>query len=292
MENILEKEQFLETTEIAESRQKTARKSRRPKLLGIRGAIPRRLYLLAGTVSFAVIFVLWCLLSYGKLVEPYFLPPPHLVLLAGAELFSRYDLIADITASFMRVSVSFLLAAMLAVPLGVLMGTFRLVEAFVEPVNDFIRYMPVPAFIPIIILWIGIGDAAQIALIFVGTFFQLTLMVADVVAHVPKEFLETSYTLGYSKPHVIRYVILPASLPGIFDALRVGSGWAWSYLILAEIIAASVGLGHMIMESQRYLRTANVFAGIIIIGVIGLLLDYAFKLAYGFLFRWSEKEAQ
>jgi NitT/TauT family transport system permease protein len=116
-------------------------------------------------------------------------------------------------------------------------------------------------------------------------------MVADIVSHVPKAFLETSYTLGYSRAQVVRHVILPAALPEIFDALRVCSGWAWSYLILAEIIAANVGLGHMIMESQRYLRTANVFAGIIIIGLIGLLIDYIFKLAYGFFFRWSEKEA-
>jgi NitT/TauT family transport system permease protein len=150
--------------------------------------------------------------------------------------------------------------------------------------------MPVPAFIPLTILWVGIGDASQIALIFVGTFFQLTIMVADVVAHVPREYLETSYILGYGNARAITRVILPASMPGIFDTLRVGVGWAWSYLILAEVVAASVGLGHMIMESQRYLRTANVMAGIIIIGLIGLAIDYLFKVAYRLLFRWSEKE--
>lgn len=232
----------------------------------------------------------WCVLSYGGIVESYFLPAPDEVVIAGTELFTKYHLTADIAASFYRVTLGFLLAAGIAMPLGILMGTFKIVEAFIEPLNDFIRYMPVPAFIPLIILWIGIGDSSQIALIFVGTFFQLTIMIADIVAHVPKDFLETSYTLGYKRWQILRHVVLPASLPGIFDALRVGVGWAWSYLILAEVIAASVGLGHMIMESQRYLRTANVIAGIIIIGIIGLVIDFVFKLTHSFLFRWGEKE--
>jgi NitT/TauT family transport system permease protein len=270
--------------------QKVTSAARWDRYFSIRQPISRRLYLTAGLLSFLLVLGIWSVLSYGNLVEGYFLPPPHTVLLASVELFTKYHLVADITASFYRVSLGFLLAAAIAVPLGILMGTFKLAEAFVEPLNDFIRYMPVPAFIPLTILWIGIGDSAQIALIFIGTFFQLTVMVADIVAHVPKEFLETSYILGYSKFRVLTRVILPYSLPGIFDALRVGIGWAWSYLILAEVVAASVGLGHMIMESQRYLRTANVIAGIIIIGIIGLLIDYAFKVSYRFLFRWSEKE--
>ena len=281
---------FTQASEMVKQTPKRLERIRCQQYFSIRGTISRRIYFLTALLSFAIVLAIWSVLSYGEMVKPYFLPTPHSVLLACVELFTKYNLVSDITASFYRVFVGFLLAAAISVPLGVLIGTFRLVEAFIEPINDFIRYMPVPAFIPIVILWIGIGDSAQIALIFIGTFFQLTIMVADIVAHVPKEYLETSYTLGYSKFRVILHVILPASFPGIFDALRVSIGWAWSYLILAEVVAASVGLGHMIMESQRYLRTANVFAGIIIIGIIGLIIDYIFKFAYGVFFRWSEKE--
>ncbi|HEY0405548.1 MAG TPA: ABC transporter permease [Pyrinomonadaceae bacterium] len=259
--------------------------------MAIRQPIPRRLYVAAGAAAFLFVFALWSLLSYTELVAPYFLPPPHRVLLAIVELFTKYNLLTDIAFSFYRVSLGFLMAAALGVPVGILMGSFKLAEAFIEPLNDFIRYMPVPAFIPLVILWIGIGNSSQITLIFIGVFFQLTIMVADTVAHVPKEYLEISCILGHNNRQIIRRVIVPASLPGIFDALRVGVGWAWSYLILAEVVAASVGLGHMIMESQRYLRTANVIAGIIIIGIIGLVIDYVFKVAHRRLFRWSEKEA-
>lgn len=258
----------------------------------IRQGISGRLYVASGVLSFLFVLGVWYLLTYLQLVKPYFLPSPLEVLVAAGELFTKYGLLADIAASFYRVSAGFLLAAVLAVPVGICMGTFKVAEALIEPLNDFIRYMPVPAFIPLMILWVGIGDGSQIALIFIGTFFQLTIIVADIVSRVPREFLETAYILGYGRSGVIRHVIWPASLPEIFDALRVGVGWAWSYLILAEVVAASTGLGHMIMESQRYLRTANVIAGILVIGVIGLTIDYLFKRAHRVLFPWVEREAK
>ena len=284
---------MFETAGLLSRLRKTHAKPLKPgwrSWFSIRKPIPRWLYVCAGILAFALLLGVWSILSYGKIVQAYFLPTPHQVVEAGVKLFTRYELLADIKASFYRVSLGFALAAALAIPLGLLMGTFKLAEGFLEPLNDFVRYMPVPAFIPLTILWIGIGDNGQIAIIFIGTFFQLTIMVADVVSHVPREFLEASYTLGYRSFGVITRVILPASLPGIFDAMRVGVGWAWSYLILAEVVAANVGLGHMIMESQRYLRTANVIAGILIIGLIGLSIDFTLKLIYRLCFRWTEKE--
>jgi NitT/TauT family transport system permease protein len=217
------------------------------------------------------------------------LPSPGKVLTSIVDLFVKHEIISDIKISFYRVMAGFLFAAILSLPIGILMGSFKEFEALFEPFNDLIRYMPVPAFIPLIILWVGIGNMSQISLIFIGTFFQLVLMVADDVAHTPKEYIEVSKTLGLSKTKVLFHVILPYSLPYIYDDMRIAVGWAWSYLVLAEIVGANKGIGHVIMEAQRFLKTDTVIAGIVIIGIIGLTVDYIFKAFYRNLFRWTEK---
>ena len=127
------------------------------------------------------------------------------------------------------------------------------------------------------------------AVIFFGTFFQMTLMVMDVTKNVSQELIDTSYTLGVSKRSVFWRIILPASMPGIMDTLRITFGWAWTYLVVAEIIAASSGLGYMIMQSQRFLKTANIIVGILVIGVIGILIDLVFKWLYKRLYPWMGK---
>jgi NitT/TauT family transport system permease protein len=182
----------------------------------------------------------------------------------------------------------FFVAALIGVPLGLLMGTFKVAEAFTEPVVGFIRYMPASAFIPLFILWLGIGDIEKIAIIFVGSFFQLVLMVAVVAKNVHKDMLETAYTLGAKRFQVIRKVLLPASLPGIVDTLRIIVGWAWTYIIVAELVASASGIGYMIISAQRMLRTGNIIFGILTIGILGLVTDYFFKWLYNRLFPWVE----
>jgi NitT/TauT family transport system permease protein len=152
----------------------------------------------------------------------------------------------------------------------------------------FIRYMPASAFIPLFILWLGIGDIEKIAIIFVGSFFQLVLMVAVVVKNVQKEMLEAAYTLGAKRFQVIRKVLLPASMPGIMDTLRIIVGSAWTYIIVAELVASASGIGYMILSSQRMLRTGNIIFGILTIGMIGLITDFIFKWLYNRLFPWGE----
>jgi NitT/TauT family transport system permease protein len=240
-------------------------------------------------LAFVLLITGWSVATYGGFVKSFFLPSPTAVAKAAIRLFTEFGLLRDMRDSFYRVGMGFLISVALAIPLGILMGTFKQVEAFVEPVNDFIRYMPVPAFIPLLILWVGIGNSSQISLIFIGTFFQLLLLVSDATAHCPREYLDVSYTVGASRLAVVHRVILPYTMPMVFDNVRVAFGWAWSYLLLAEIVGASTGLGHMIMESQRFLRTDNVLAGVLIIGFIGLTIDFTFKGAYRLLFRWTEK---
>jgi len=237
-------------------------------------------------VSFLAFFVIWSVLSLTMKSAHIFLPSPWAVAGFLFELFVEHHFVRDILASVWRVTVGFAVAVIVAFPLGLLAGTSKHCDAVVQPFNDFVRYMPVAAFIPLTILWLGIGDAQKMLIIFLGTVFQLIPLIADTVSRVPKHLVELGYTTGASSWGVIRRVVVPWSLPTIYDHCRVALGWAWSYLIVAELVAANVGIGHVIIQSQRFIRTGDVIAGILVIGLIGLAFDQAFKLPKSRIFRW------
>jgi NitT/TauT family transport system permease protein len=257
-------------------------------LLSPREPISKGLYVILALSSFGFFLILWSILTYGRFVDPLFLPSPGRVFKAGVDLFMELGFTTDILNSVYRVMMGFFIAAIIGVPIGLIMGTFKVAEAFTEPVVGFIRYMPASAFIPLFILWLGIGDVEKIAIIFVGSFFQLVLMVAVVAKNVHKDLLETAYTLGAKRFQVIRKVLLPASLPGIVDTLRIIVGWAWTYIIVAELVASASGIGYMIISSQRMLRTGNIIFGILTIGMLGLITDFFAKWLYSKLFPWVE----
>jgi NitT/TauT family transport system permease protein len=257
-------------------------------LLAPRAPISRGLYVCLGIAGFAVILLVWWVLTAFGLIKPFFLPSPPKVMASGYTLFTQFDFLTDIASSTYRIFIGFMMAAVMGVPLGLLMGTFRSVEALSEPIVGFIRYMPASAFIPLFILWLGIGDLEKVAIIWVGSFFQLVLMVAVVAKGVPQEMLETGYTLGASRAQVLWRVLLPASLPGIVDTLRIIVGWAWTYIIVAELVASEAGIGYRILNSQRLLQTGSIIFAIITIGVLGLLTDLAFKWLHRKLFPWTE----
>lgn len=250
--------------------------------------IPPGLYLSLSLSSFVFFLIIWSILTYGGFVDALFLPSPGRVFRSGVDLFLEFSFTTDIFNSTYRVMVGFIIAAIIGVPLGLIMGTFQVAEALTEPVVGFIRYMPASAFIPLFILWLGIGDVEKIAIIFVGSFFQLVLMVAVVAKNVHTDMLETAYTLGAKRVQVIRKVLLPASLPGILDTLRIIVGWAWTYIIVAELVASASGIGYMIISAQRMLRTGSIIFGILTIGMMGLVTDYFFKWLYKKLFPWVE----
>jgi len=205
----------------------------------------------------------------------------------GWNLLVQHGFLKDIGVTIWRVLGGFVIAAAVGMPLGMAMGAYKPVEAFFEPFISFSRYLPASAFIPLLILWAGTGEAQKLLVIFIGSFFQIVLMVAITVGATRRDLVEAAYTLGANASGVVRRVLLPSSAPAIAESLRLVLGWAWTYVIVAELIGASSGIGHMITDSQALLNTGQIIFGIIVIGVIGLVSDFVFKWGNHRLFFWS-----
>lgn len=257
-------------------------------LFAIRSEIGKRWKISGVLFILAAGLLLWSIMSYGQLVNRTFLPTPDQVLRQFGIQIQTPVFWHNIGISIYRVGMGFLLACILGVPLGILAGTFRFAEAIIVPPTEFIRYMPATAFIPLIMVWVGIGESAKILVIFIGCFFQLLLMVADNTRTVSNDLLQTSYTLGAGRWQAIEKVLIPALLPDLMNTLRLIIGWAWTYLVVAELVAANSGLGYSIMKAQRFLNTDIIFVGIITIGLLGLLTDRIFAYCHRRFFPWLE----
>jgi NitT/TauT family transport system permease protein len=240
-----------------------------------------------GIAFFVLFFAAWAVATLGGFVSATFLADPLTMLVAGWRLLTVHAFYLDIGITVWRVIGGFLIAAAIGVPLGILMGAYKPIEAFFEPFVSFARYLPASAFIPLLILWAGIGEAQKLMVIFIGSFFQIVLMVAVIVGSTRRDLVEAAYTLGASSSGIVRRVLLPSSAPDIAEALRLVLGWAWTYVIVAELIGAASGIGHMITDSQALLDTGQIIFGIIVIGVIGLISDYLSKTLNQRLFPWS-----
>jgi NitT/TauT family transport system permease protein len=258
----------------------------------LRRDIPAWAYRLLAGCGFAATLLVWVWLSHRDFVNQVFLPTPEAVWAATRDLLGDETLWLDVKMSFFRVTAGFLLAAAVAIPLGIIIGSFRVFEGVLQPLTEFVRYIPVPALIPIFMVLFGIDELSKIMLIWVGTFFQLVLMVADEVRRVPQELLQVSYTLGARRAETIRLVLWRAAMPGTFDALRLCNGWAWTYLVVAELVAANEGLGYRILKFYRFLQTPKIWVYLILLGVIGLGLDLLFRALNKGLFRWADTTAR
>ena len=240
-------------------------------------------------ISFSLIVPLsiWFLVSKYAGIDSIFLPSPKNVIEATGKLWSKGYLTTDTFASFTRVSLGFILSAIVAVPLGILMGTFASIRALFEPIIGIIRYMPAPAFIPLLIIYLGIDEAPKIALIFIGTVFFNLLMIMDSVKFVPQDLIETTYTLGGKRWQVLLLVITPYIIPRIIDTFRVNMAASWNLVVVAELLAANEGLGKRILLAQKFLRTEEIFACLIVLGLIGFAIDLFFRLLVRFTCKWA-----
>ncbi len=249
--------------------------------------VPRGARIFLGAAFFVAFLGIWAIATFGGLIDELFLKDPVYTLKIGIELFTEYGFIKDVGVTVWRVVGGFILAALVAVPLGILMGAFKPIEAFFEPFISFARYLPASAFIPLLILWAGVGEAQKLLVIFIGSVFQIVLMVSVIVGSTRRDLVEAAYTLGADAGGIVRRVMLPGAAPQIAETLRLVLGWAWTYVIVAELVGSSSGIGHMIMDSQRLLDTGQMIFGIFCIGVIGLVSDLMFKWANQRLYPWA-----
>jgi NitT/TauT family transport system permease protein len=243
--------------------------------------ISLRWSLALGIAIWVIFFALWEIASAKGWVNALFMPPPHRVMSSLYTMIAQHGFLYDIGISIYRIVISFLLACAIAIPLGVLMGSFRSVEAFFNPFVSAWRYLPAPAFIPLLLMWFGTGEGAKLALLFIGVVFFLITLVMDHTRAVRTELIETAMTLGANRWQILSTIVLPAVAPKIAISMRQMLAVSWTYLVIAEIVAASTGIGAVMMRGQRFLKVDEIMAGIVVIGVVGLMFD--------FLFRWAQR---
>jgi NitT/TauT family transport system permease protein len=263
------------------------RRLRAAALLAIGAPVPPRLRWALRALSLLAPLAVWSVLSATHAVDATFLPSPRAVWEAGWSMARSGVLATDIWASVRRILLGFGVAVAISVPVGFAMGTFGVAEAAFEPVIGLLRYLPASAFIPLLIIWLGLGEPSKVVLLVIGVVFFNTLMTADVVRRVPRELLDVSYTLGARRLEVLRKVVLPWSLPGIVDAARVNAAAGWNFVVVAELVAATSGLGYRITRAQRFLQTDRIFAVLVVIGVIGLAIDVLLRLLRDRVGRWA-----
>jgi NitT/TauT family transport system permease protein len=240
---------------------------------------------LAGVLTF---LGAWCVLSYANLVPTVILPSPTEVLRAFPVLHFEEALVRSVGRSLYRVYMGFLLAALVAIPLGLLMGTFPPVKHFFVPLLDPLRFLPISALVPLFIVWFGIDEMQKIVFLFVGIVVYLLPLVVEAVENVDEVYLQTATTLGATKGQLIRHVLVPGSLPAIGEALRVMNGIGWTYVILAEVVNARYGLGYLITVAGKRSHVDQIFALVLVILLIGVVTDGLIRIVNAKLFAWSE----
>jgi NitT/TauT family transport system permease protein len=235
----------------------------------------------------AVFLGLWCALSYTGIIPSIILPSPTEVLQAFPRLHFEEALVRSAGWSFYRVTMGFVLAALVAIPLGILMGTFPPIRHFCAPVLDPMRFLPISALVPLTIVWFGIEERQKIAFLFMGIVVYLLPLVVEAVEKVDEVYLQTATTLGATKWQMVSQVLIPGSLPAIAEALRVINGIGWTYVILAEVINAPYGLGALITVAAKRSHVDQIFALVLVILVIGVVTDMAIRFVNQRLIFWK-----
>ena len=242
----------------------------------------------SGTISVVTVvglFVLWFAITNLGLIKPLFLPSPQAVFqqfheyLTGAA--NDKPLWQHLLASVLRVSVAFWLAFLTAVPIGIAMGMSRVMRGIFDPPIEFYRPLPPLAYLPLIIIWFGIDETPKVLLIYLACFAPLALAARSGMKSAAQEQINAAYSMGANYRQVILHVILPSALPEILVGMRIAIGFGWTTLVAAEMVAANVGLGQMVLNASNFLRTDIVIMGIVVIGVIAYLFDL--------LMRWVER---
>ncbi len=265
------------------------RKVPRGRLFVIGREPGRRTALIIAVTAFSCLLLLWWLVTHFGVLKPIFLPTPQAVGKRLIALWQNGLLWSDLKVSLYRILMAFLISSLMAITVGVFAGCYGFFKALVEPLVDFVRYMPVVAFVPMTILWFGTDDLQKFIIIWIGTFFQQVLMVIDAIKRVPHDFVGLGRTLGLPDRLILWRIVLPSAWPAIWDALRITLGWAWTWLVLAELIGATSGLGYRIEISRRFYQTDTIIAYILLLGLLGLVTDQLMRAAARIMFRYNNR---
>ncbi|MBZ9870496.1 ABC transporter permease [Mesorhizobium sp. BR1-1-9] len=250
---------------------------------------PTPIYVAIAICGFLLLLGAWTIVTMLGMVKPIFLPSPLAVIIKLVKLAQDGTLGNDVAISVYRISIGFLIASVMALATAILIGSYRFWEAAIEPILDFVRYMPVVAFVPLSILWSGTSDLQKFLIIWIGTYFQQALMFKDNIKRVPADFVGFGRTLGMSDLRVLMRIVVPSAMPQIWDTLRISLGWAWTWVTLAELVAANSGLGYRITVAQRYLQTDMAIGYILVLGVLGLATDQIMRFLGRQFFKYEKR---
>jgi len=257
------------------------------ELLTIRKETSRTTKLVLATVAWVLVVLIWALITHWELISTYVFPTPMEVVRAFKPLFTERGLLPNVYASWVRIGQAFLWCVIIAVPLGLLMASFRWVYDLVNPVAAPMRSMPTTAFLPAFIGLFGIDETMKVAFLWFGMFFYLLAVVVEEVNRVDSSLLETAYTLG-AKKYQVMWLMFRASIPGIFSSFRILYDIGWTYVILAEIVNRKKGVGAMVQSAYEFHQPDLVYAGIIAIGVAAFIFRAMLTLSEKILFPWRQ----
>ena len=257
----------------------------RERFLSVLGTVSTNQSIGLGLVGVVLFFSIW---EIGHLLTPElqqkFLPGVIEVVGEIAYLIHEKGFVGDIGKSLYRIYVSFFVACMVAIPLGLFMGCFIKLRVLINPMVGGLRYLPAASFVPLLLVYLGPTDTAKMALLFLGCVFFLIALILDNVLAVPRELIESAQTMGASRRHIVFRVTLPAAAPQIVDSMRNMIAVSWTYLVIAEIVAATDGIGAVMMRGAKFLHIDIIMAGILTIGVLGVLTDMLFRFVRRLLF--------
>jgi NitT/TauT family transport system permease protein len=257
----------------------------RERFLSVLGTVSTNQSIVLGLVGVVLFFSIW---EIGHLLTPElqqkFLPGVIEVVGEIVYLIREKGFVGDIGKSLYRIYVSFFVACMVAIPLGLFMGCFIKLRVLINPMVGGLRYLPAASFVPLLLVYLGPTDTAKMALLFLGCVFFLIALILDNVLAVPRELIESAQTMGASRRHIVFRVTLPAAAPQIVDSMRNMIAVSWTYLVIAEIVAATDGIGAVMMRGAKFLHIDIIMAGILTIGVLGVLTDMLFRFARRLLF--------
>lgn len=264
---------------------------RRWKGLDFLAPLPARTKFALAIAAWLILLGVWQFAPRSPELET-LLPQPTKVVETLWTLITEKGYLADIAQSLRRIALSFSLAAAIALPVGLFMGAFPAVEGFLNPIVSPFRYLPAPSFIPLLLAWFGTGDEQKIALLFIGVVWFLISLVMDDTKRVPIEYVETARTLGAGRMRSLLTVLLPCAAPYFLDTLRQMLAVSWTYLVIAEIVSATDGIGAVMMRARRLVRMDIIMAGILTIGLLGFFSDILLRSVRQLAFPYLRKSTR